>query len=465
MSAGQDHLPAPGSAFAVSRRGYDPVQVDDYLRHLDAQLRMLAADRDAAVEQNGQLTRQVNVAWAETDRLKGQLRRLSAPPESVEGMSERLQSMLRLAQDEVAERRRRADAEATEIIARAEAEAGELPRQNEAIRRQLEHERKQLTFERNKILSDAREEADLILSRATADCDQLRATAAAETDAIRRQAGDERQTLDAQSAAKRTQVEEDFDIAMSARRAEAMATIHRNQMSSRDEANALITNARAESERKINEAQRAAEATIFAAERRVAALDALRAELASRLGDLRGVLDSALPAVAPIDERSVAPGPVPPAIPAPQTSNGSAAAPAGQPSGPEAALPNGAAPSHNGSGPSHPDTSAPAPGLPTPTNGTDHGAESAVSRSTSQASQPQIAIPRASTGSRPTQAEDDPAGAGESEGEGAPRDVPRSDTGEPAASTESTPTPRSSPEVRPSPRRRRPTPTPVGHQR
>src|SRR3977135_1233632 len=106
MPAAEDHLPAPGSAFAVSRRGYDPAQVDDYLRHLDAQFRMLAADRDAAVEQNGQLTRQGNSAGAETGKLKGQLRRMSAPPESVEGMSERLQSMLRLAQDEVAERRR-----------------------------------------------------------------------------------------------------------------------------------------------------------------------------------------------------------------------------------------------------------------------------------------------------------------------------------------------------------------------
>src|SRR5262245_11952050 len=150
MPAGEDHLPPPGSAFALTRRGYDPVQVDDYLRDLDARLRMLAADRDAAVEQNGQLTRQVNVAWAETDRLKGQLRRLSAPPESVEGMSERLQTMLRLAQDEVAERRNRAEAEAADIIAQAEAEAGDLPGRIEAARRQLEHEREQRIVERDR---------------------------------------------------------------------------------------------------------------------------------------------------------------------------------------------------------------------------------------------------------------------------------------------------------------------------
>jgi len=427
MSAGQDHLPAPGSAFAVSRRGYDPVQVDDYLRHLDAQLRMLAADRDAAVEQNGQLTRQVNVAWAETDRLKGQLRRLSAPPESVEGMSERLQSMLRLAQDEVAERRRRADAEATEIIARAEAEAGELPRQNEAIRRQLEHERKQLTFERNKILSEAREEADLILSRVTADCDQMRATTASEAEAIRQQSDEERQTLDAQSTAKRTQVEEDFDIAMSARRAEAMTTIHRNQVSSRDEANALVTNARAEAERKMSEAQRAAQATIHTAEQRVAALDALRAEMASRLGDLRGVLDRALPALAPTGEHPAAPGSQPPAIATPRTSNGAAPTPSAEAGGHDVAMPNGAAFAD--------DAAASQAGAPRTSSGRSGAAESG----------------------------DDQSGDGEPENDGNSRDAPRSDTGEQPTSADPTPTPRSSPEVRPSPRRRRP--TPAGHQR
>jgi cell division septum initiation protein DivIVA len=462
MSAGQDHLPAPGSAFAVSRRGYDPVQVDDYLRHLDAQLRMLAADRDAAVEQNGQLTRQVNVAWAETDRLKGQLRRLSAPPESVEGMSERLQSMLRLAQDEVAERRRRADAEASEIIARAAAAAGELPRQNEAIRRQLEHERKQLTFERNKILSDAREAADLIRSQASAECDQLRAATASATEATRNESDVERHTLDAQSAAKRAQVEEDFDIAMSARRAEAMTTIHRNQVSSRDEANALITNARAESQRKVSEAQRAAEATMHAAEQRVAALDALRAEMASRLGDLRGVLDRALPALAPIGEHAAAPS-APPAIAAPRTSNGAAPTPSAEPGGHEVAVPNGAAFSHNGASPA--DT-APAPASPAPSNGADpRGLESTASRSTtSQAAPAQAGAPRASSDRSGSAASgDDQPGDGEPEDDGNSRDAPRSDAGEQATPADQTPTPRSSPEVRPSPRRRRP--TPVGHQR
>jgi cell division septum initiation protein DivIVA len=425
MSAGQDHLPAPGSAFAVTRRGYDPVQVDDYLRHLDAQLRMLAADRDAAVEQNGQLTRQVNVAWAETDRLKVQMRRLSAPPESVEGMSERLQSMLHLAQDEVAERRKRAEIEAAEIIARAEAQAGELPRQNETIRRQLEHERKQLTFERNKILSEAREEADLIHSRATAEGDRIRSEANVEIAALRKQADEERRTLDEQGKAQRAQIEEDFEIAMSARRAEAMATIHGHQAASRDEANRLLASARAEAERKIVEAQRAADAAIQAAEQRVAELDALRARMASQLAELHSVLDAVLPR---LDGADGADGELPThpagtsAVAHAGNGDGRAPAPLGTGDQASGAVPAGA--SANGIAGEHIGTSTDAE--------TDRAAASAR-----DAAPPATTIELEAT---------------ESTDVGAPS------PGEDSAAADPTPTPRSSPEVRPSPRSRRPTP-------
>jgi len=429
MSAGQDHLPAPGSAFAVTRRGYDPVQVDDYLRHLDAQLRMLAADRDAAVEQNGQLTRQVNVAWAETDRLKVQLRRLSAPPESVEGMSERLQSMLHLAQDEVAERRKRAEIEATEIVARAEAQAGELPRQNEAIRRQLEHERKQLTFERNKILSEAREEADLLHSRATAEGDRIRSDATAEIAALRKQADEERRTLDEQGKAQRAQIEEDFEIAMSARRAEAMATVHGHQAASRAEANRLLASARAEADRKIAEAQRGAEAAIQAAEQRVAELDALRARMASQLAELHSVLDGVLPRLDATDGTLQSP----PAAPlAPATSGTSVLAHTGNGDGP--AIPPGTEHQANGPVPAGPSTNRTV---------VEH-----IGTSTGAAPDP--AAGSAGDASAPdTDTELDATGSS---------DVVAASPTEQSPAVDTTPTPRSSPEVRPSPRARRPTP-------
>jgi hypothetical protein len=289
----------------------------------------------------------------------------------------------------------------------------------------------------------------------------MRATAAAETEAIRRQADEERQTLDAQSAAKRTQVEEDFDIAMSARRAEAMTTIHHNQVSSRDEANALLANARAEVERKVSEAQHAADTMINAAEQRVAALDALRAEMASRLSDLRGVLDRTLPSLAPVSEQSVVPS-SPPAAGTPRTSNGGVPTQSGEHG---AAVPNGAAFSHNGVTRPHPIAAAPATGPFATNNGTESlGSEPAASQGAQRTGSTEPGPSRSGDSqSGEGQPGDGQSGDSESGDAGAPRDAPRSATSEQGTSGDPTPTPRSSPEVRPSPRGRRP--TPAGHQR
>ena len=49
-----------GSAFDVVRRGYDRSQVDEHLERVDADLRILAADRDAAVAKAAELSKQVD---------------------------------------------------------------------------------------------------------------------------------------------------------------------------------------------------------------------------------------------------------------------------------------------------------------------------------------------------------------------------------------------------------------------
>jgi len=307
MLAGDDHLPAPGSAFAIVRRGYDPEQVDEYLCHLDAQLRMLAADRDSAVEQNGELTRQVNVGWAENDRLKSRLRRLSAPPESVEGMSERLQSMLRLAQDEVVERRKQAEAEAAEIIAKARAEIDKNTRRNEAERMRLEQQRKALSVERDLVLTEARDEAERIRAQARTEDARLRTETAKELERSRQAAEAERRDLDAKSAAKRAQIEEDFNIAMTDRRAGAMAAIEQSQASSRAEARKRLDDAAAQAQQQIDDAEQTAQAVIAAAAQRVNELDAIRERLRSQLAELRDVLHQVVPKLSdPSPERASA---------------------------------------------------------------------------------------------------------------------------------------------------------------
>ncbi len=108
------------------RRGYDQGQVDSHLRRLDAEIQILATDRDAALDQSAQLARELDDARARAERLRVQVRSLVSPPQSVQGMSERMRSMLRLAEDEAGEMLGQAEQEVDRRIQDAEARAAQL---------------------------------------------------------------------------------------------------------------------------------------------------------------------------------------------------------------------------------------------------------------------------------------------------------------------------------------------------
>src|SRR5918994_4828691 len=129
--------PPSDGVFTVGRRGYDPHQVDAHLRRMDAEIRILVADRDAAVDQAAQLGRDLDEARLRADRLRTQVRTMAARPSDVQGMSERMRTMLRLAEDEVADMLRRADEEvagrlaeadkgAEQVVAAARAQAADI---------------------------------------------------------------------------------------------------------------------------------------------------------------------------------------------------------------------------------------------------------------------------------------------------------------------------------------------------
>ena len=122
-----------GSGFDIVKRGYDRAQVEDHLERLDSDLRLLAADRDAAVSQTSDLARQLEAARSEISELRNQVERQSLPPTTLEGLSERLQRMLRLAQDEANEIKARAEAEGGHTRAKAEADAGVLRQRYETL--------------------------------------------------------------------------------------------------------------------------------------------------------------------------------------------------------------------------------------------------------------------------------------------------------------------------------------------
>ncbi len=306
---GDHDVPVPRTGFSIARRGYDQAQVDSHLRRLDAQVRMLAADRDAAVAQNTRLSRELDDARTRAEAMQQQVNRLAGPPQNVQGMSERLRSMLRLAEDEVsemhakadrevAEQRRRAEEQARALIedARARAEqtvADAEAHAAEAARRSAERDRgldeKQARVERE--LAELRERTETELAelrrRTEAELTELRTTT--ERELAERRSTTERELAEAErtvteritradAAAResREQVEHDFRIAMDQRRAEALtslfaerdaleADISRREREAAERIRRDLDQAHADGEKIRSDARRDAEETTAAA--------------------------------------------------------------------------------------------------------------------------------------------------------------------------------------------------------
>jgi cell division septum initiation protein DivIVA len=291
--------PPSDGVFTVGRRGYDPHQVDAHLRRMDAEIRILVADRDAAVDQAAQLGRDLDEARLRADRLRTQVRTMAARPSDVQGMSERMRTMLRLAEDEVADMLRRADEEVARRIGDAERSVGQI---TEGARREAAD-----------ILGRARAEAEATLAGAAkhradveAACAADRESIAAERDTAARaialangRAEQERTSAWAESERRRATVEEDFSIAMDQRRAEALTAIRAERMRtdqwvqhSKDEA---TRQARAE----IAAAEETARRMIAEAQAKVAELADLRGRIAAQLRGTQAQLGTALDDLAP----------------------------------------------------------------------------------------------------------------------------------------------------------------------
>ncbi|HZG90935.1 MAG TPA: hypothetical protein VEZ42_12050, partial [Pseudonocardia sp.] len=265
--------PSPDSAFDVVRKGYDQGQVEQHLRRLDAEMRILAHDRDAAVDQSGQLARELDEARARSERLRAQVRSLVSPPQSIQGMSERMRSMLRMAEDEVAD-----------MLAGAEAEAER--RIHEADRRAAE------------ALFHAREQADAIR---------------AEASRLAEQAAHEQARAAAQAEAARALVAEDFTLAMDQRRAEALAELTAEREALRRDVGEQRARAVQEARDIVEAAREKARTMIAAAEAELTGLTALRTRIAGQLDHARSALQRTVAGLGMLPEESWGAAEVPPA--------------------------------------------------------------------------------------------------------------------------------------------------------
>ncbi|SDC60636.1 coiled-coil domain-containing protein [Actinokineospora iranica] len=282
-----------GAGFDITKRGYDRAQVEEHLERLDAELQLLHADRNAAVTQAADLAKQLEKSRGEITDLRGQIDRLSLPPTTLEGLSERLQRMLRLATDEANETKARAEAEAGHIRARAEADAAALQKRYDRLVADLDARRAAMEAEHRGVIEGARAEAERTVSTAKAEAARL----------------------SAEAERHRTTVEEDFEIAMASRRTESMRALAEQEATSKAEAErrvreateeanrrrheaitestARLQEATTEAHRRVREATEEANRRITHAAQRVAALRQLRARVADQLHAARDLIADA----------------------------------------------------------------------------------------------------------------------------------------------------------------------------
>ncbi|WP_330232716.1 hypothetical protein OHA40_09650 [Nocardia sp. NBC_00508] len=268
--------------FTVVRKGYAQDEVRNYFDRFDAELRVTATDRDAAAAQARNLASQLEDARDEIDELRKEVDRLSVPPTTAEGMSDRISRMLRLASDEASEVRALAQAEAAEMVSIAEQQATEMRGKYESLLGETKEKREALEIEFEQTLANARTESAKIIEAAQAEADRI----AKEADAKRKAT---QQDFEATMAERRTKLTRAMEELEATSRAEAAQRIK----DATDEANRLITSATQTSERKIAHAKELAE------EMRV-----LRGRVLAQLLGIRGQLDSVPAMLAAVNRES-----------------------------------------------------------------------------------------------------------------------------------------------------------------
>ena len=316
--AGDAAAPLPPAGFEVVRRGYDQEQVEAHLRRLDAEMRILATDRDAAVDQSAQLTRELDDSRARAERLRAQVRTLVSPQQSVQGMSERMRSMLRMAEDEVAEMLQRANNEVTKNLhdaeqkaagiveeARAEADAIRMQSKAEAEAAEEADTRRRAELEaaesaHHERLAAGRETAEREIAEARARLaaeqkEHAEASTLADADAERR-----RSDAWTESENLRRQVEADFRIAMDQRRKEALTALTAEQLATRTATEEMRERAHAEGRRMVEAAQQEAARIVADARAAVGRLREQRQRIVAQLAASRADLDQLVTALGPL---------------------------------------------------------------------------------------------------------------------------------------------------------------------
>src|SRR5690242_1418994 len=299
------------AGFPVVRRGYDPDAVEVYLRRLHAQAEIVAADRDAAVEQARQMTVELEACRARVERLRGQVSALSEPGLITDTASERVRLMLRLVEDDIHELPSRILAQgpndsgddksgrmvavcAESMRAAARVAAAAVETEHDRVAAELATTRREdaernaaamaaVAAERSRVL------AELETARRVHGEQIKQATAAAEAtaDAERARAWADSQAHCAQAwadaQARCAQVERDFRLALDSRRSEAIALLSSEREQTRRMNEELRAAAVQEAHRMVDDAQTKTRQILEQGQRQMTLLGRQREQLVTRL--------------------------------------------------------------------------------------------------------------------------------------------------------------------------------------
>src|SRR5215472_3262903 len=142
--------------FDVVWHGFDRAQVKQYLEDLEDDIKLISADRNAALSQVADLTEQLRSAHSRITDLGKQVTELVELPKNPDDLDDRCKRMVQLAHHQAGEITARAQAAATHSWSGAEEAAAKLRTGYETLLAELDKQRQDVRSHHSKIVDQAR---------------------------------------------------------------------------------------------------------------------------------------------------------------------------------------------------------------------------------------------------------------------------------------------------------------------
>ena len=275
--------------FDVVWHGFDRAQVKQYLEDLEDEIKLISADRNAALSQVADLTEQLRSAHSRITDLGKQVTELVELPKNPDDLDDRCKRMVQLAHHQAAEITARAQAAATHSWSGAEEAAAKLRSGYEKLLGELDKQRQEVRGQHSQVVDQARTQVIEMTTAAT----------------------NRRHELDKQAEQRRIQIEDEFERTMAAKRqalakeieqqrAEARSDAERRIREATDESTRRVREATDQAERKLRETTEECTKRVADASHQVQDLQALRKRISDQLKSAHTLMLDAGPLLEPL---------------------------------------------------------------------------------------------------------------------------------------------------------------------